>query len=96
MDNDTGRFRKLKPEERVCMLCQTNNTEDEIHFVCQCNVYDELRNNLYARISANLENFNELSDEEKFVYMLCHEVKIFGDYISEAWKRRSDLLYNGN
>ena len=96
MDNNTGRFRKLKVEERVCMLCKTNNTEDEIHFVCHCNVYNELRNNLYAQISANFENFNEMPDEEKFVYIMCHELKLFSEYISEAWKLRSDLLYNGN
>ncbi len=31
---ETGRFRNMKPEERLCFICNTNVIEDEQHFAC--------------------------------------------------------------
>ena len=39
-DGLTGRFRKLKVEECKCQICNSDDIEDEKHFVCICQVYD--------------------------------------------------------
>ena len=96
MDTNTGRFRKLKVEERTCLLCKSNDIEDEFHFVCKCSVYDELRRKLYNDISAKDNTFSELTDDEKFIIIVSHELKPFGEYISAAWKVRTDMQYNSN
>ena len=50
-DNVTGRFRKLRPEERICDVCNLNETEDEFHFLCICPLYSYER--LLSRFLAN-------------------------------------------
>ena len=31
---ETGRFRKIPVEDRLCILCNNNTIEDEKHFMC--------------------------------------------------------------
>ena len=45
-DENTGNFRKLKVEERLCSLCNLNCTEDEIYFVLVCPKYTQIRSTL--------------------------------------------------
>ena len=40
---ETGRFRNVKLEERICTLCQLNEVEEEYHFLFQCPTYVNLR-----------------------------------------------------
>ena len=49
-DPKTGKTRKLKPQERVCTLCDLNLVEDEIHFVCICSKYCTLREKLFNTV----------------------------------------------
>ena len=35
-DAESGQYRKLKPDERLCEICMSNEIENEIHFVCRC------------------------------------------------------------
>ncbi len=64
---ETGRFRNKQPEERTCPICNTG-VEDQFHFVCICEEYSHFREILYARV-VNVE-FNVMSNEEKFVYLI--------------------------
>jgi hypothetical protein len=36
---ETGRFKNLKPEDRVCELCNCGDTESEFHFLSICIAY---------------------------------------------------------
>ncbi len=38
---ETGRYCNLKLEERICELCN-QETEDEAHFVCSCQTFEDL------------------------------------------------------
>ncbi len=43
-----GRYTKPHPkpaDERHCIVCRTGDIEDEIHFLCHCEGYNELRSN---------------------------------------------------
>ena len=35
---ETGRFRNLPVEQRICELCELDMVEDEVHFLCTCSV----------------------------------------------------------
>lgn len=37
---ETGRYTNLKPEERVCQICNEGFIEDELHFLCVCSKYN--------------------------------------------------------
>ena len=43
---ETGRYIGEKPEERVCKICKNGQTEDEVHFLFNCEQYRNLRNDL--------------------------------------------------
>jgi len=40
---ETGRFRNTSLENRLCTLCNSNQVENEIHFMFDCSLYDDLR-----------------------------------------------------
>ena len=41
---ETGRFVNLALEDRICEVCNLNEIEDELHFICKCELYNETRN----------------------------------------------------
>jgi len=47
---EVGRWSGIPLEERLCRVCITGQVEDELHFFCQCYVYDSLRESLYRDI----------------------------------------------
>ena len=44
-----GRYRKEKVEERVCELCGSKKIEDEGHFMLECELYNDLREELWTK-----------------------------------------------
>ncbi len=36
---ETGRFRDKRINERVCLLCNSSEVENELHFLCVCTTY---------------------------------------------------------
>ena len=49
--------------------------EDEIHFICDCPLYDNIRRELFR--FANLINvqFMEMTSKDKYIYLKTHNVK---------------------
>ena len=92
-DGTTGRYRKLKPEERLCMICNDNLVEDEIHFICECVKYNEIREELFYSAFIDYMDFHALSSKEKFIYLLLHNVKETCQYIEKAWNIRKNCMF---
>ncbi len=93
---ETGRFRGLKPEERMCEICKNGLVEDELHFLCVCSEYDVIRNRMYERVSEEYSDFNVLNTEDKFIYLLRNEWKEVCNYLDKAWDVRRNIMYNVN
>ena len=95
---ETDRYSKDRTpaEFRYCLQPNCHNTldfnnmkvEDELHFVCQCNEYQYLRNELYSRIDCT--DFYNFSDEEKFRYLLTSKtvIKMVGQFIINIFDNR--------
>ena len=66
---ETGRFRNLPLEQRLCVLCDKSEVEDEYHFLCQCAVYRDLRRKLYSATIDLYPEFEDMDDLEKFVFL---------------------------
>ena len=47
---ETGRYRNVPADGWLCEICNLNLVEDEIHFLCFCPRYQELRTELYLYI----------------------------------------------
>ncbi len=63
---ETGRRQGLKPEERICLMCDNMTVEDEFHFLISCPKYDQLRLKLFKYISEKVPNFDNLPQRHKF------------------------------
>ena len=59
----TGKWYNIKKEERKCKFCDSNEIEDEFHFIFHCSYYNELRKDLNEHLIVN-ENV-DLTSEDK-------------------------------
>ena len=71
---------------RLCLVCRSNQVEDELHFALECPAYSHLRCHphwapLFTNNAANMQAFMNQRDQ----YKLCH-------YIYTAFRTRATLL----
>ena len=90
---ESGRFCNLELGQRICQMCD-NAIEDEFHLLCICPIYQNLRENLYSLYYNICNDFIDLSDDQKFVYMLKQPIRNLIKYVTLAWNlRKSKLFY---
>ena len=90
---EKGRYERPKQpiEQRLCNYC--NLLEDKVHFVtiCQCNIIE--RNILYENVNNVYPNFQSLSNQQKFIFMMQSEdsavLTWFGKFIYKSFKKRN-------
>ena len=63
---ETGRYRNVPTDERLYEICNLNLVEDEIHFLCFCPRYQELRAELYQNVLSLYCLFPLYTDTENF------------------------------
>ena len=90
---ETGRFRNISVNERICKFCVDNVIEDEMHFLCCCNVYADARKILYDSVESRCTHFGNMNNVEKLVYLMKHVWKETGIYLEKAWSIRNGLMY---
>ncbi len=64
---ETGRFRSLNLDERICIICNSQHIEDEFHFIVSCNAYIEIRQVLYNFITSKIEEFTFMIEKNLFI-----------------------------
>ena len=72
---ETGRHPYIPIEMRLCQLCDKNKIEDEEHFLMECEVYSEERTVAFDNISKISENFYNLDEYEKFIWLMSSRHK---------------------
>ena len=82
---ERGSFVGEKPEDRLCITC--NKTEDEVHFLCQCQKYENQRKTLYDKLT-DFKNISRIDPDELFISLLTNCDRIVmnavGKYIQEC------------
>lgn len=83
---ETGRWRGLALQDRICTNCDLAEVETEEHFLCGCPRHDALRNELKRRIAT----VNNLNNHEFITYILCTaEIRTtIGHYILNLQQNR--------
>ena len=89
---ETGRFCGLKPEERICQVCDSGKIEDEKHFILECNQYTIFRQSLYRQI--NTQYFYALPPNDQLKYLVTQEYRKTAKFISQSFMQRKTILYN--
>jgi hypothetical protein len=90
---ETGRYVKEKPNERLCVLCNTNNIEDEKHFLVVCENYSKDRDKLYAKVRDKMPMFDVLNNDEKFVILLREFPRQTACFLYNAYLKRRQAFY---
>ena len=90
---ETGRFNNTKLEERTCELCNSQEIEDELHFLCVCVTYEDLRVALFNKVCASHPQFNDLCNEEKFTFLIVNCARDVIKFVKAAWEVRKQALY---
>ena len=69
---ETGRYTKPKTpiDERLCKYCDESSIEDETHFLIECELYSDIRYDLFQIATAENRNFPSFSTDEKLVYLM--------------------------
>ena len=70
---ERGRYKNIKSENRICKNCQTQEIENEIHFLINCPKYSYERENLFSHVAKTCINFEKLSHQNKFIWLMTSE-----------------------
>ena len=85
---ETGRYVCLSVNERICTLCNVNETEDEVHFLLRCACYNDLRRLLTKKAIETRVDFSTLTDSQKLVYLIKNHYVCMAKYIVAAMNKR--------
>ena len=67
---ETGCYEGLPEEERVCPVCNANTVESEYHAIMCCQLYDDIRDELFICATSCNDNFYHMSNDDKFVFIM--------------------------
>ena len=59
LEIETGRYKKVPREQRICQFCDNNNIDDEVHFFFTCELNKQLRTSLFSDFDIPLNNINQ-------------------------------------
>ena len=93
---ETGRYSipKIPAEDRLCKFCNLTRVEDEMHFLTVCPLYKQERDILYRVAAKESKHFPNLSNNNKFIWLMCNENRDLclhlATYVSRCFNLRSD------
>ena len=95
---ETGRYRtpKVPLVDRLCLLCNCGQIEDEMHFLVECPYLHTERFNLFCNIARVDSEFITYSSYDKFLYLMSAErnVCIIAKGVYKMYQCRTSFLYN--
>ena len=86
---ETGRYTGIPIQLRTCIFCTNTFIEDEVHFLLECELYNEERELLFSKANPYYENFDEIEDDVKLEIFMNDE-DLFGPtakYLISAYKK---------
>ena len=79
-----------KPEERLCKLFDSQQIEDETHFLLHCPFYSVLKDKLFSSIDH--VDFDQLPDNDKPVILMNNSPRQTAKYLVGAFEKRKTFL----
>ncbi len=90
---EIGRYRNTPIENRLCIICDGNVLDDEIHFLYGCPGLSNVRNDFEGRVILPLAlEDRQLLDILKD-NLTDENIKAFGEFVEAMFERRRDLMY---
>ena len=60
---ETGRYEEIPGNERICLFCNSNKSEDENHFLLDCSACSKIRDVFFSKLELKLPNLQSLSHD---------------------------------
>ena len=74
-------------------MCDLPKTEEKIHFVFICSLYDNIRTTLFQTVTGNNRIYLELNNADKFSFLVIYSWKSLSKFVEVAWgESKSKLL----
>ena len=93
--DDIDRFLVVKD---ILFFCDLNAIENEIHFLCTCDFYEQLRDTLFQNINSiepSVIHISAMLGMDLITFLMNDKfVKYVPDFISNAWYKRQNALFN--
>ncbi len=93
LEIETGRYKNLKREQRLCTICKCGAVEDQIHFAFYCSAYQEMRDEFIETCKDRLTGWHVLTDMGKVATLFTEQPRLFGKYIKKIFMHRKGILY---
>jgi len=90
---ETGRYVGTPPQDRVCLLCNNNQVEDENHFLFDCKLYDEFRSKLVDHVKLENPDFNNHPTDVKWKILFNYYTVKLAHFVKAAFMKRKQTIY---
>ncbi len=87
---ESGRFVGEKVEERICGICEENQTEDECHFMLKCKTLNIVRSEYTVKFDQNV--WEKLNDPEKLKYLMKEKPRETSKMLERMFSLRKHKL----
>ena len=90
---ETGRYVGEAPEDRLCKLCTSQSVESEMHFLLQCERYDDLRRNEFK----DMFNITQgMTPETRLCEIVSKYPRKLAKFLVKAYYVRTNALCTRN
>ena len=90
---ETGRYVGEAPDQRLCVFCNQNAVEDERHLLFFCDMYNELRSQIFGDI---IDRLGSVSVEDKLTSLVTNHVRKTARFLTKAYTIRRTRVYSRN
>lgn len=92
LEIEYGRYTRKPIGDRLCKKCCYNQVEDEVHFLCDCSLYNSERDTFFNYVKNMVPSFGCLSSADKMVWLMTCEnkdiIQKLADYVYACFKLR--------
>ena len=77
----------------ICNLCNLNQVEDTLHFIFNCPLYENQRNELFTRASLVIPEWENMSDTNKLRKLFTELPRCLGRFVKNSYTQRRKIIY---
>ena len=80
-------------EKRICNICDSNDVEDEIHFLFTCKTYKIERTNWFSKMDINTDILRTVTDGyNELLQIIFNYPSATANYVIECIEKRKSIL----
>ena len=92
---EVGRFTKIPCDQRTCLFCSSKNVESELHFMVECQFYNDLRaGSIIEKVILTNQHLPPL--RRFFSLLSTHDISVLhqlAKYVYNSFEKRKKFWY---